>query len=127
MIDNEEEIRSTGYGVERLYNESFWNEIKNRVYVENENYMEGCGESGWVDMIDIYAILVHKYGDFNLIVLSGEGKPYLYDKKNLIDGLPRGISKNKWIECFLKPTKMFLKNTMICVFDNNHYQEIVKK
>ena len=28
MIDNEEEIRSTGYGVERLYNESFWNEIK---------------------------------------------------------------------------------------------------
>ena len=89
--------------------------------------MEGCEESGWVAMIDIYAILVHKYGDFNLIVLSGEGKPYLYDKKNFINGLPRGISKNKWIECFLKPTKMFLKNTMICMFEKKHYQEIVKK
>ena len=127
MIENEEAIRSAAHGVERLYTDSFWNEMKDRVYIEDKNYIEGCGRSGWVAMVDIYAVLVHKYGKFNLIVLSGEGKPYLYDMKNFTKSLPKGLSKKKWIECFLKPTKMFLKNTMICYFDNDHYQEIVKK
>ena len=127
MIDKEEELRSKSHGVYKSYTNSFWNEIKDRVHISDIDYTNGCCKNGWISMVDIYPILVHKYGDFNLIVLSGQGKPYLYDIKLCSDGLLKGLAKCKWIESFLNPSRKFLKNTMITYFDANHYQDVLMK
>ena len=70
MNDNEEALRSKKYGVDKLYSSKFWNELRDRIWIEGKNYIGGCGIEGWVSMMDIFPILAMKYDSFNLIVLS---------------------------------------------------------
>ena len=110
MSLNEMELTSKKYGVYGLYIKSEWKKLMARVWIGKKDYSRGCNRSGWVSMVDIYPILVHKFGFFKHVTLD-KNDSMLYDMNECVNGLLKGFRKEHWIKNLMTPNKSFAKKS----------------
>ena len=84
----------------------------------------GCGSNEWMSMIDIYPILVHKYGFFELIIFDRANGVFSYSTKKCSKGLLQATTSKVCITHMLGKN-ISLKETLICVFLSSHYYEVI--
>ena len=121
------DLQSECFGAHKQYSPTMMRSLKNNLWRTNYNFKNGCGKDNWLSMIDIYPVLVHKYGYFKLLVMSDENKSYLYDMNVCEQGFLKALEKKDWVYKFDEPDNEFIRNTMICYYGKNHYQAYIKR
>lgn len=124
IIENETYLKSKKFGLHNLYHGDFLKKLYAQIYTDGRNYKDGCGSNEWMSMTDLYPILVHKYGYFELIVFDCANGVFSYSTKKCSKGLLQATTSKVCITHMLSKN-ISLKETLICAFLSSHYYEVV--
>ena len=124
--EHHEYLTSSNFGSYKLYHNRNIDEFLNTIYRKKKDFRKGCDKKYWAFMLDIYPILVEKYGYFKLIIVSDTGT-FLYDIKCCKRGMIKWFGRNKWLPIMMSNDKDFEKHHLVTFYNLSHYQEICRK
>ena len=119
-------LNSEAFGCNMLYENHNWDELIESIYKKGFDYKKGCKRGDWAYIVDLYPILVEKYGYFKLIVVSKE-HTLMYDMRYCENGMVKWFQKDKWLPDLMECKKNFEQEYMVVYFYQSHYQEICVK